>query len=69
MNVVVFAAVWLVLAVASLPLALLLLVLAPILWLLSLPFRLAALVIDAIFAFTRAVLFLPSRLLGGGPRS
>jgi hypothetical protein len=40
------------------------LVLAPVLWLLSLPLRLVGLCIKAIFAFLRALLFLPARLLG-----
>ena len=66
MNVLVFAAAWLVLAVLSLPLALLLLVLAPIVWLAALPFRLVAIVVEALFALLRAVLLLPARLLGGG---
>lgn len=69
MNVLVFAAAWLVLAVLSLPLALLLLVLAPIVWLAALPFRLVAIVVEALFALLRAVLLLPARLLGGGSGS
>lgn len=46
------------------PLALLLLIVAPILWLISLPFRLAGLCIEAVFALLRTLLFLPARLLG-----
>lgn len=53
------------LAVLAWPVALLLLVLAPLIWLLSLPLRLLGLVLDAVFAFVRAVLMLPARLLGG----
>ena len=48
------------------PLAVLALVLLPILWLISLPFRLAAIVVEAVFALIRAVLFLPVRLLSFG---
>ena len=55
---------WCLLFVLCWPLALLALVLYPFVWLLALPFRLAALVVEAIFAFVRAVLFLPARLLG-----
>ena len=55
---------WCVLLVLCWPLALLLLVLAPLLWLLSLPFRLVGLCVQAVFAFLRALLFLPARVLG-----
>jgi len=48
------------------PLALLIVVLFPIAWLLSLPFRFLAVVIEATFALIRALLFLPARLLGSG---
>jgi hypothetical protein len=33
-------------------------------WLISLPFRLIGITFDALFAFLRAILFLPARLLG-----
>ncbi len=56
--------VWAVLMVLCWPLALVLLVAWPILWVLSLPFRALAIVVDAVFALLKAVLFLPSRLLG-----
>ncbi|RXK55578.1 hypothetical protein ESB00_06715 [Oleiharenicola lentus] len=56
--------VWCVLLVLCWPLALLALVLAPLLWLLALPFRLAGLCVGALFAFIKALLFLPARLLG-----
>jgi len=55
---------WLLLLVICWPLAILALVLWPVLWLLSLPFRLLAISFDAIFAFLRALLFLPARVLG-----
>jgi hypothetical protein len=43
-------------------------VLAPIVWLLALPFRLLGLCVHATFALIKALLFLPARLLGGrGP--
>jgi len=44
------------------------LVLVPVLWLLSLPFRLLFLLVEAAFALIRALLFLPARLLGAGKR-
>jgi len=55
---------WLLLFVLCWPIALLALVLWPIVWLISLPFRLVGIAFDAVFAFMRAVLFLPARVLG-----
>lgn len=56
---------WCFLFVLAWPVAVLLLVLLPIVWLILLPFRLAAVAVGAMFALIRAILFLPSRLLGG----
>lgn len=61
--------IWLVLLVVCWPLALLALVLYPVVWLLALPFRLVGITVDAVFSTLKAVLFLPARLLGGGPRA
>ncbi len=58
---------WLLLLVVAWPIALLALVLWPLVWLLSLPFRLVGLVVEGLFAFLRAVVMLPARLLGGRP--
>jgi hypothetical protein len=55
---------WCLLFVLSWPLALLALVLAPFIWLLSLPFVLLGIAVGAVFALLKAVLFLPARLLG-----
>lgn len=55
---------WLVLFVLCWPLALLALVLYPLVWLVSLPFRLLGLTLDAVFETLKAVLFLPARMLG-----
>jgi hypothetical protein len=54
---------WLLLFIVCWPLALIALILWPLIWLISLPFRLIGITFDAIFAFLRAVLFLPARLL------
>ncbi len=54
-----------VLLVLCWPLALLILVLWPFLWLLSIPFRIVGTVLEAMLACLRALLFLPARLLGG----
>ena len=56
---------WCLLFIVCWPLALLALVLWPIVWLVSLPFRLVGITFAAIFAFLRALLFLPARVLGG----
>jgi hypothetical protein len=48
------------------PLAILALVLWPIVWLVSIPFRLVGIAFDGVFAFLRAVVMLPARILGGG---
>ncbi|HEV7504294.1 MAG TPA: hypothetical protein VGS07_05250 [Thermoanaerobaculia bacterium] len=60
--------VWLVLFIVCWPLALLALLLYPFIWLLSLPFRLVGITLEAVFSLLKALLFLPSRLLGG-PRA
>jgi len=67
MKALILFVAWCVLLVLSWPVALLALVLAPVIWLLSLPFRLLGLCVRAIFAFLGAVLFLPARLLGHRP--
>jgi hypothetical protein len=55
---------WLILVVLCWPLALLALVLWPLVWLVSLPFRLIGITFEALFALLRAVLLLPARVLG-----
>jgi hypothetical protein len=59
---------WLLLLVVCWPLALLALLLWPVVWLLSLPFRLVAIAFEGVFELLRALVTLPARLLGGGPR-
>ena len=56
---------WCLLFVLSWPLAALALLLAPLVWVLSLPLRLLGLSAEAVFALLRAVLMLPARLLDG----
>jgi hypothetical protein len=60
---------WCVLLVLCWPLAFLALVLWPIAWLVSLPFRLVGITFSALFAFLHALLMLPARLLGWKPVS
>ena len=58
---------WCLLLVISWPVALADLVLAPVVWVIALPFRLLALCVRAAFALIGALLFLPARLLGYRP--
>jgi len=55
---------WCILLVLSWPVALAVLVLAPLVWLVALPFRLVGLCLGAVFALLRTPLFLPARVLG-----
>jgi len=59
---------WCILFVLCWPLAVVALILLPFIWLLSLPLRLVGITLGAVFAFIRALLFLPARLLGGKPQ-
>ncbi|MBC7367960.1 MAG: hypothetical protein H7343_14300 [Undibacterium sp.] len=56
--------VWCILFVLCWPLALLVLVLASVVWLIALPFRLLGLAVSGTFALIGAILLLPARLLG-----
>lgn len=59
--------VWLVVLFLCWPLALLALVLWPVVWLLTLPFRLIGIGVDAVFELLRAIVMLPARILGSTP--
>ncbi len=54
---------WCILFALSWPLALFVLVLAPIVWLLSIPFRILGAVFDGMIALVRSLFMLPARLL------
>ncbi len=58
---------WLILFVLCWPLAILGLVLYPVAWLLTLPFRLVGIVVTGVFAFIKGIVFLPARILGQKP--
>ncbi|MCC7007921.1 MAG: hypothetical protein IT184_03820 [Acidobacteria bacterium] len=64
MTVMLIFLAWCLLFVIAWPFAVLALLVLPIVWLLSIPFRLLGIVVEALLAFVRAVLFLPARLLG-----
>jgi hypothetical protein len=56
---------WLLLLVVCWPLALFALIIWPIVWLISLPLRVVGIALEGVFALLRAIIMLPSRLLGG----
>ena len=56
---------WLLLLILCWPLALLALVLYPLVWLISLPFRLVGIAVDGVFELLRSIILLPARLLRG----
>ncbi len=64
MKTIIVLLLWAILLALCWPLALFLLFVWPILWLLSIPFRVLATVMEALLAFVAAILFLPARLLG-----
>ncbi len=55
---------WCILLVLSWPVALLALLLFPVVWLVTLPFRLLGLTFEALLALISAILFLPARVFG-----
>jgi hypothetical protein len=57
--------IWCLLLVVCWPLALLALVLAPLVWLIALPFRLLGVCIEGTFALIKALIMLPARLVSG----
>jgi hypothetical protein len=59
---------WCILLIICWPLALLAIVLFPIVWLITLPFRLVGIAVHGVFALLAAILFLPARILRG-PRA
>ncbi|MEW5901751.1 MAG: hypothetical protein AB1715_09850 [Acidobacteriota bacterium] len=59
---------WLILLVLCWPLALLALLLYPLVWLLSLPFRLLGITVSAVFDLLKAIITLPARILRGGKK-
>lgn len=59
---------WVIVLLLCWPIALLAIILYPIAWLLLLPFRLLGIAVDGVFELIKAVITLPARLLGGGPR-
>jgi hypothetical protein len=59
---------WLFMLFLCWPLALLALVLYPLFWIITLPFRLIGIGVEGVFELLRAIVMLPARILGGSPR-
>jgi hypothetical protein len=59
---------WCLLFIVCWPIALLALILYPIVWLLTLPFRIVGIAVHGVFALLAAMFFLPVRILRG-PRA
>jgi hypothetical protein len=56
---------WCILLVLCWPLALLALLLYPLIWILTLPFRLLGIAVEGVFELLRAIITLPARILSG----
>jgi len=56
---------WCILLVLCWPLAILALVLYPIVWLLTLPFRIVGVAVNGVFDLLKAIFYLPVRVLRG----
>ncbi|HSC52622.1 MAG TPA: hypothetical protein VLC98_03325 [Phnomibacter sp.] len=54
---------WIILFLLCWPLALLALVLYPIVWLLTIPFRLVGIAVEGVFQLLRSIVMLPARVL------
>lgn len=64
MNVLLGFLLWCLLLAISWPVALLALVLAPLVWLMALPFRFVGLVVAGLYSLVQTLVFLPARVLG-----
>jgi hypothetical protein len=56
---------WIILFVLCWPLALLGLVLYPLFWILSIPFRILGIAVDGVFGLIKGIIMLPARILQG----
>lgn len=56
---------WLILLVICWPLALLAILFYPLIWLMTLPFRLLGIAVGGVFELLRALINLPARILRG----
>jgi uncharacterized membrane protein YgaE (UPF0421/DUF939 family) len=63
-RLLVLLVLWCILLVLSWPVALAVLVLAPLMWLVAISFRIVGVCLRAVFALLMSLLFLPARVLG-----
>ena len=59
--------IWCLLFVLCWPVAILALVLYPLVWVLSIPFRIVGIAVDGVLGLVRGIILLPARVLGGRP--
>ena len=64
MGFLVLLIAWIALFIVAWPVALVLLVAMPLLWFLALPFRIVFILLEAVVALFRAIVFLPARIFG-----
>jgi len=60
---------WCILLIFCWPLALIVLVLYPFVWLVLLPFRIMGIAVEGVFELLKAIILLPARLLRGPSRA
>jgi hypothetical protein len=60
---------WCVLLIFCWPLALVVLVLYPLVWLILLPFRILGFAVEGVFELLKAIILLPARILRGPSRA
>ncbi len=60
---------WCILLIFCWPLALIVMVLYPIVWLMLLPLRIMGIAVEGVFELLRAIILLPARLLRGPSRA
>ena len=64
MQTLILFVLWCILFAVAWPIALIALAVAPLVWLVTLPLRLVALCVSAVFSVLGALLSIPSRVLG-----
>jgi len=64
MKILISLLLWTLLFLLCWPLAFLVLIAWPVLWLLSIPFRVVGVALEALLALFKTLVFLPARLLG-----
>jgi hypothetical protein len=60
---------WCIVLIFCWPLALVVLVLYPLVWLLLLPFRILGIAVEGVFELLKAIILLPARILRGPNRA